>query len=187
MVGVPGGIACQSLARRVRLSGTISSPTRMRSRMELAFGGRRVAVTAEDLIIGSDPSAGLVVEGLGVMPRHALVRLRPDGSAEVKSADSAAFLLHNGARLGGTPHPLLAGDRLVIGDQEIIALAPGAAAGAAQRLNVTMMGMPAVTPGRYSAAKAQPPVGAPAPSRVPLILVAGVVVALLVYFFLFRG
>ena len=111
--------------------------------MELAYGGRRVSVTAEDLIIGSDPSATLVVEGLGVLPRHALVSMRPDGTVEVKSATSGSSLLHNGARVDSTPQRLLVGDRLVVGDQEIIALAAGAAIGAAQRLNVTMMGMPA--------------------------------------------
>ncbi len=154
--------------------------------MELAFGGRRVAVTAEDLIIGSDPSAGLVVEGLGVLPRHAVVRLLPDGSAEVRSANAGAILLHNGARVGASPQPLAVGDRLVIGDQEIITLAPGAAAGAAQRLNVTMMGMPAVTPGSFP-----PP---PAPERppekgsrpVPRLLIGVIVVAIVAYFFLFQ-
>ena len=155
--------------------------------MELAFGGRRVTVTPEDLIIGSDPSAALVVEGLGVMPRHALVRMRADGTVEVKSATAGSFLLHNGARVDATPQSLAAGDRLVIGDQEIIALAPGAAVGAAQRLNVTMMGMPAVTPGSYAAAPAQPPANPTTPSRLPMLVVVGLVVAFLAYFFLFRG
>jgi len=155
--------------------------------MELAFGGRRVTVTAEDLIIGSDPSATLVVEGLGVLPRHALVRMRPDGTVDVKSATAGSFLLHNGARVDSTPHQLAAGDRLVVGDQEIIALAPGAAVGAAQRLNVTMMGMPAVTPGKYAAAPAQAPADRSTSSRMPLLVVAVLVVAALAYFFLFRG
>ncbi|MDZ4675747.1 MAG: FHA domain-containing protein [Gemmatimonadota bacterium] len=154
--------------------------------MDLAFGGRRVTVTAEDLIIGSDPAAALVVQGLGVLPRHALVRMRPDGGVEVKSADAGSFLLHNGARVGSTPQVVAAGDRLVIGDQEIIALAPGAAVGAAQRLNVTMMGMPAVTPGSYQAAPAQVPTQR-RPSRLPMLVVGGVVLVLLAYFFLFQG
>jgi hypothetical protein len=155
--------------------------------MELAFGGRRVTVTAEELIIGSDPSAALVVEGLGVLPRHASVRMLPDGQVEVKSAVGGAFLLHNGSRVGSTPQVLAVGDRLVVGDKEITALAPGAAVGAAQRLNVTMMGMPAVTPGSFP----PPPESRPAPtgtgSRVPLLVAGGVVLAILAYFFLFQG
>lgn len=155
--------------------------------MELAFGGRRVTVTAEDLVIGSDPNAALVVEGLGVLPRHALVRMRPDGGAEVKSADPGSFLLHNGARVGSTPQLLAAGDRLVIGDQEIIALAPGAAVGAAQRLNVTMMGMPAVSPGSFPPPKAPAEVPPRPTANPPRLLIGVIVVAIIAYFFLFRG
>jgi protein phosphatase len=59
--------------------------------------------------------------------------------------------------------------------------------GAAQRLNVTMMGMPAVTPGSFP----PPPESRPAPtgtgSRVPLLVAGGVVLAILAYFFLFQG
>lgn len=155
--------------------------------MELAFGGRRVAVTAEDLIIGSDPDANLVVDGLGVLPRHALVRMRADGGVEVRSADPGSFLLHNGARVGSKPQVMAVGDRLVIGDQEIVALAPGAAAGAAERLNVTMMGMPAVVPGSFPP---PPPPQAAQPGRSiapPRLLIGVIVVAIVAYFFLFQG
>ncbi len=158
--------------------------------MQLEYGGRRVAVSAADLVIGSDPTAALVVEGLGVLPRHALVRIRPDGSAEVAPAQPGAFLLLNGARVGPQPATLSAGDRLVVGDREIHALDPEAPVGASQRLNVTMMGIPAVPPGMRPQAPApgQPTPPATAGGRpVGRVVLAVVVMAILAYLFLLRG
>lgn len=157
--------------------------------MQLEFGGRRVTVTAADLVVGSDPTATLVVEGLGVLPRHAVVRIRPDGATEVAPGQPGAFLLLNGARVGPVPSVLSPGDRLVVGDKEIIALDPAAPAGASQRLNVTMMGIPAVPAGmRPSAPHPVPDSGAGAISSKRGLVIAGVVVAaVLIYFFLLRG
>lgn len=156
--------------------------------MQLEFGGRRVTVTAADVVIGSDPAATLVVTGPGVLPRHALVRIRPDGLAEVSPAQPGAFLLVNGARVGPQPATLTAGDRLVIGDKEIIALDPEAPAGASQRLNVTMMGIPAVPPGMRPSAPPPPPTPASGtPPRLGLVVTGVVILAILAYFFLVRG
>lgn len=155
--------------------------------MQLSLGGNRVTVTSADLVIGSESSAALVVAGPGVLPRHALVRLRPDGTAQVTPAVAGAFLLVNGARVGSTPQLLQPGDRLVIGDHEILALDSAAPAGAAQRLNITMMGMPAATHGGRSAPP-PPPATPHRPSMRTPLLIAGVLVAILLgYFLLIKG
>lgn len=159
--------------------------------MQLEFGGRRVTVTAADLVIGTDPGCALVVAGLGVLPEHARVRLRPDGATEVAPGQPGALVLLNGARVGPGASVLRAGDRIVVGDQEILALDLDAPAGASQRLNVTMMGMPAFKPGSPPPPESgtSSPRSAPRPgptSRVGMIAL-GVAVALLIAYFLLRN
>ncbi len=163
--------------------------------IQLEHGGRRISVTAERLVIGSGPDAGLSVEGNGVLAEHAKVRRRPDGALEVVPASAAALLLVNGHRAGPTPHVLVAGDRLGMGDQEVVVLSDTAATGATQRLNNTMMGMPVMTPEMRAELVAQasrPPSPASAravrPTRRIGLLVLGVAVAAaIIYFLLFRG
>lgn len=163
--------------------------------IQLEHGGRRVSVTADRLVIGSGPGAGLRVEGLGVLAEHAKVRHRPDGALEVVPASAAALLLVNGHRAGSTPHVLVAGDRLGMGDQEVVVLSDTAATGATQRLNNTMMGMPVMTPemraelvAQASAAPPPPPVPSVSPGRRIGLMVLGVAVAaVIIYFLLFRG
>lgn len=160
--------------------------------MQLEHGGRRVSVAAERMVIGSDPAADLVVEGLGVLPEHVKVRRRPDGIVEVAPASASTPLLINGHRVGPSPHRLAVGDRLVLGDQEVIVLDPDAAAGAPQRLHNTMMGVPVMTPEVRAELAAQlkrppePPPPAPAGGgrRLGLLAVGLLVAALLIYYFL---
>jgi pSer/pThr/pTyr-binding forkhead associated (FHA) protein len=167
--------------------------------MKLEHGGRRVSVTADELIIGSGADSALVVEGLGVLPAHARVRARPDGVVEVAPAGPGALLLLNGRRIGPAPATLAPGDRIVVGDQEIVALDPSAPTGAFQRLTNTMMGMPVMTPEMRAEMKAQmeaSPAPAPAPApgtagspatRVGLLVFGVAVAALIIYFLLFRS
>ncbi|MFN2315646.1 MAG: FHA domain-containing protein [Gemmatimonadales bacterium] len=164
--------------------------------IQLEHGGRRVSVTAERLVIGSSPGADFPVEGNGVLAEHAKVRRRPDGAHEVVPASAAALLLVNGHRAGSTPHVLVAGDRLGMGDQEIMVLTDTAATGATQRLNNTMMGMPVLTPEMRAELVAQasaPRSPAPAPTtggsgrRIGLLVLGVAVAAAIVYFLLFRG
>lgn len=162
--------------------------------MQLEYGGRRVSVTAERMIIGSDPSADLVVAGQGVLPEHLKLRRRPDGVVEVAPASPAAPLLINGHRAAAVPHRLAVGDRLVLGDQEIVALDPDAAQGASRRLHNTMMGVPVMTPevrAELEARLASPTEPAPAPQASPtrrlvLLAIALAAAGLIAYYFLAR-
>lgn len=95
--------------------------------MELEFGGRRYPVAAGELVIGSAPSAALVLEAAGIMPRHAVVRMLAPGMAVVSPGEQGAEILVNGARLGNDPTPLMHGDKLGIGGLEIIVSDPGRA------------------------------------------------------------
>jgi predicted component of type VI protein secretion system len=163
--------------------------------IQLEHGGRRVSVTADRLVIGSSPDAGLSVEGHGVLAEHAKVRRRPDGALEVVPTSAAALLLVNGHRAGSTPHVLVAGDRLGMGDQEVVVLSDAAATGATQRLNNTMMGMPVMTPEMRAELVAQasvPPSPASGPAvspgrRIGLLVLGVAVAATIIYFLLFRG
>lgn len=163
--------------------------------MKLEHGGRRVSVTVDDLIIGSDPTSTFVVEGLGVLPAHAKVRARPDGVVEVMPAEPGILLLVNGRRIGPGPAPLVPGDRIVVGDQEVVALDPSAPTGAFQRLHNTMMGVPVMTPEMRAEMQAQmeatrapaaPPAEGPG-LRIGLLVFGVAVAALIIYLLLFRG
>lgn len=87
--------------------------------MQLEFGGRRYAVVAADVLIGSGPDSTLLLREPGVLPRHAVVRALGDGMAVVTPATPDAEILVNGARLGVHPSPLMHGDKIRIGGQEL--------------------------------------------------------------------
>src|ERR1044071_2520552 len=92
--------------------------------MQLEFGGRRYAVAAADVSIGSAPDSTLLLTAPGVLPRHAVVRPLGDGMAVVVPAAPEAEILVNGTRLGGDPTPLLHGDKIGIGGQEVTVADP---------------------------------------------------------------
>ena len=88
--------------------------------VELEWGGGRTPVLTGELVIGADPSCGLRLQGSGIRQRHAIVAAASDGSASVRRADADAEVLLNGVRLGSDPAPLLHGDKLQIGGQDIL-------------------------------------------------------------------
>jgi hypothetical protein len=162
--------------------------------MELEFGGRRYPVPAEELIIGADPGAGLVVAG--AQPRHAVVRPLGERMATVRVGTEGARILVNGVEVGTEPTPLLHGDVIEIGGHRIAVLNPGHPAGAPdsipegarERLHDTLFGVPrpqgltrpaqADAPGAQGAPAAR---SGPAPWVIPTVVV---LVAALVWFFL---
>jgi pSer/pThr/pTyr-binding forkhead associated (FHA) protein len=88
--------------------------------MQLEFGGRRYEITAGELAVGSDPSSGIVLEGEGVKPRHAVLRGTSEGSAIIQRVAPDADTLVNGVRLGAEPAPVLHGDKIQIGGQDLL-------------------------------------------------------------------
>jgi pSer/pThr/pTyr-binding forkhead associated (FHA) protein len=90
--------------------------------MHLEFGGARIPVAAGETIIGSAPGCGVMLEGEGILPRHAIVQGTPQGAAALRAASPEAEILVNGVRLGLDPTPVLHGDKIQIGSHEILAV-----------------------------------------------------------------
>jgi hypothetical protein len=162
--------------------------------MELEFGGRRYPVPPEELIIGADPGAGLVLAS--AQARHAVVRPLGARMATVRVAAEGARILVNGVQVGTEPTPLLHGDVIEIGGDRITVLNPDHPAGAPdsipegarERLHDTLFGVPRPQ-GLARPVGPDAPVapGAPAARRGPspwTIAAVAVLVAALVWFFL---
>jgi pSer/pThr/pTyr-binding forkhead associated (FHA) protein len=90
--------------------------------MHLEFGGARIPVPAGETIIGSAPGSGVMLEGEGILPRHAIVQGTPQGAAALRAASPDAEIVVNGVRLGADPTPILHGDKIQIGSHEILAV-----------------------------------------------------------------
>jgi pSer/pThr/pTyr-binding forkhead associated (FHA) protein len=88
--------------------------------MQLEFGGRRYEIPAGELAVGSDPTCGVILTGEGVKPRHAVVRGTSEGSAVIQRGPGDAETLVNGVRLGAEPAPILHGDKIHIGGQDLL-------------------------------------------------------------------
>ena len=87
--------------------------------IQIEVGGRRHAVSAGEFVLGSDPAAGLLLEGPDVLTRHAIVELLTSGEAAIRVASPAAEVRVNGVRLGAEPTPLLHGDKITLGGHEL--------------------------------------------------------------------
>ena len=90
--------------------------------MHLEFGGARIPVPAGETIIGSAPGSAVMLEGVGILPRHAIVQGTPQGAAALRAASPDAEIVVNGVRLGVDPTPILHGDKIQIGSYEILAV-----------------------------------------------------------------
>jgi pSer/pThr/pTyr-binding forkhead associated (FHA) protein len=90
--------------------------------MHLEFGGARIPVPAGETIIGSAPGSAVMLEGVGILPRHAIVQGTPQGAAALRAASPDAEIIVNGVRLGADPTPILHGDKIQIGAHEILAV-----------------------------------------------------------------
>ncbi len=92
--------------------------------MQLEYGGQRVSVAAGECSIGSVAQSDLRLSGDAVLPRHAVVSRLSGGHLAIRPAVSGAIVLVNGTAVGPEPTPLLHGDRLGIGEHEVIVLNP---------------------------------------------------------------
>jgi pSer/pThr/pTyr-binding forkhead associated (FHA) protein len=86
----------------------------------LEMAGQRLAIRPGESAIGSDASAAIRVTGSGVRPRHALLQVGADGQVVIRRADEMAEIRINGVRLGPQPTPLLHGDKIEVGDHELL-------------------------------------------------------------------
>src|SRR5213594_37024 len=85
----------------------------------LELGGRTFAVPVGEVTLGSDAACAIPLTGAGVLPRHAVFQGQADGQVVIRKATPAAEVLINGVRLGAEPTPLLHGDKIEVGGQEL--------------------------------------------------------------------
>jgi len=81
-----------------------------------------VPVAAGETTMGSAPGCGVLLEGEGVEPQHAVLHGTPQGGAAIRAAAPDIELRINGVRLGTDPTPVLHGDKIQIGRHEILAV-----------------------------------------------------------------
>jgi pSer/pThr/pTyr-binding forkhead associated (FHA) protein len=85
----------------------------------LELGGKRFTLPQGDILLGADPGSAIPLSVPGVLPRHAKLKSLPDGQVVITKAVPEAEVLINGVRLGAEPTPLLHGDKVEIGGQEL--------------------------------------------------------------------
>ena len=85
----------------------------------LELGGTKYPIPAGEVVLGSDASCAIRITGPGILARHALLQGQPDGAVVIRKASLAAEVLINGVRLGAEPTPLLHGDKVEAGGQEL--------------------------------------------------------------------
>ena len=92
--------------------------------IQLEIDGERYPLAAGETVIGSASDSTVVLEGEGIRPRHAVVQGMPAGAAAIRAADKEAEVRVNGVRLGSDPTPLLHGDKIGIGNRELLVVDP---------------------------------------------------------------
>ncbi|HTI05448.1 MAG TPA: FHA domain-containing protein [Gemmatimonadales bacterium] len=85
----------------------------------LEMGGRRFPLPQGETLLGADPGCAIPLAVPGVLPRHAKLKGLPDGQVVITKAVPEAEVLINGVRLGAEPTPLLHGDKVEVGGQEL--------------------------------------------------------------------
>ncbi|MGH7562164.1 MAG: FHA domain-containing protein [Gemmatimonadales bacterium] len=133
--------------------------------MQLELSGRHYTVAADALVIGSDPASTVHLPSPGVLPRHAVVRQLREGLAVVEPGAPGAEILLNGTPLGADPTPVMHGDKIRIGNQDITVADPRKG-GATAVLQVEIEEDPDATaesPIPSSATSGRPGMGTPPP------------------------
>jgi hypothetical protein len=116
--------------------------------MEIEHKGKRISLSGDDLVIGSDPGVGLVLEGLE--PRHAAIRKLGERMATIMALSDQANLLVNGVASKREAMPLLHGDVVKVGEHELRVINPAHPSGSPgtppvggrERLHDTLFGIP---------------------------------------------
>src|SRR5258706_6072085 len=85
----------------------------------LEMGGRRFTLPQGEVLLGADPGSAIPLAVPGILPRHAKLKSLPDGQVVITKAVPEAEVLINGVRLGAEPTPLLHGDKVEVGGQEL--------------------------------------------------------------------
>ncbi len=103
--------------------------------IRLEIDGRQYPVSTEWLVLGSADDCSIRLTNEGVLPRHALVKAVSDGSVAVQLGDPSAEVYVNGVKLGADPTPVLHGDKITVGSQDILVV-EAAKVGSTQHIKV---------------------------------------------------
>jgi pSer/pThr/pTyr-binding forkhead associated (FHA) protein len=85
----------------------------------LELDGKRFTLPQGEVLLGADPGCAIPLAVPGVLPRHAKLKVLQDGQVVITKAVPEAEVLINGVRLGAEPTPLLHGDKVEVGGQEL--------------------------------------------------------------------
>src|SRR3954462_6248276 len=85
----------------------------------LEMGGKRFTLPLGEVVLGADSGSAIPLAFPGILPRHAKLKSLPDGQVVITKAVPEAEVLINGVRLGAEPTPLLHGDKIEVGGQEL--------------------------------------------------------------------
>jgi len=86
----------------------------------IEFGGERHPVPAGDMLVGAGAECHLRLQGPGVPQRPVVLSTGADKSVTIRRADESGVVEVNGVRLGAMPQPLLHGDKITIGAEELL-------------------------------------------------------------------
>ncbi len=86
----------------------------------LEIGGQRHSIPAEETTIGLGPDGEIALGGGEQSSTAAILASQADGQVVIRKADSDISLMVNGIPLGPQPNPLLHGDKIEIGGQELL-------------------------------------------------------------------
>ena len=86
----------------------------------IEFGGQRHPVPAGDMLVGAGAECHLRLQGPGVPQRPVVLTTGADKSVTIRRADETGVVEINGVRLGPLPQPLLHGDKITIGAEELL-------------------------------------------------------------------
>ncbi|MGA2382019.1 MAG: FHA domain-containing protein [Gemmatimonadales bacterium] len=86
----------------------------------IEFGGQRHTLPAGEMLVGSGAECHLRIQGPGVPQRPVVLSTGADKSVTIRRADETGVVEINGVRLGMMPQPLLHGDKITIGAEELL-------------------------------------------------------------------
>ncbi|HVO34807.1 MAG TPA: FHA domain-containing protein [Gemmatimonadales bacterium] len=86
----------------------------------IEFGGQRYPVPAGEMLVGSGAECHLRLQGPGVPQRPVVLAMGADESVTIRRSDETGVVEINGVRLGAMPQPLLHGDKITIGAEELL-------------------------------------------------------------------
>src|SRR5690349_19118701 len=85
----------------------------------LEMGGRKFTIPAGEAALGSAADCAIQLSGPGITPKTAILKGLPDGQVSIRKADPQGVIAINGVNLGAEPTPLLHGDKIQTGGNEL--------------------------------------------------------------------